>query len=139
MVPTDFQDPTSAVSIDAPRRFNDEPSVRKVLSVQWGGNGESRITPADRNDIADAVDAHDDSYRLLFPLHGAWGALSLGVDGTTLWLYTDGGAYIVGELVDPALARPRSVPASGTVDITALPPEQQQAIMTLLNARPKRK
>lgn len=104
-----------------------------ALVPQWGSSGESRIDEQDRDTVYDAVKACDPmEYRSLFPIHGAFGALSLGPDGLTLWLYTAGGAYIVGEMVNPETARPKSVPASGSVNISSLSPDLQDAVMKLL-------
>lgn len=110
-----------------------------VRTVQWSSGGESRIMDEDRDDIAASVDdCSPGAYKNLFPMHGSFGVLNLQGNGHTLWLFTGGGSYIAGELVHPDTARARSVPASGTVDISALPAEQQAAIMVLLGAK-KRK
>lgn len=108
-----------------------EQPAATIYTVQWNGNGESRVSQYDRDEICDAVESG--GARALFPLHGQYGAMSLGVDGFTLWLYAvGGGAFIAGEIVDKSSARPRAVPSSGTVDISSLAPEVQNAIMTLL-------
>ena len=111
-----------------------------IRTTQWSSGGESRISPEDRLAIDEAVDdCKVGEYRQLFPLHGAFGAMNLGIDGYTMWLYTSGGAFVAGELVHPDTARSKALPASGTVDLSSLPAEQQQAVMTLLNAAAKRK
>jgi hypothetical protein len=108
--------------------------------MQWSSGGECRISEDDRSSVSEAIDdCEPGKYRSLFPMHGPFGALQLHIDGHTVWLYTAGGAYIAGELVDPAVARARSLPASGTVDISSLPTDQQAAIMTLLQGSKKRK
>jgi hypothetical protein len=107
-----------------------------VLTIQWGSGGESRILEYERDELTEAVETARtaDDARRMFPVHGSFGALNVGVDQRTLWLYGQGGAYIVGDLIDKSLARPKSMPSGGTVDISSLPPEHQAAIMTLLKA-----
>lgn len=108
------------------------------LTVQWNSGGESRILKDDAEAICGAVDdCAPGEYRSLFPVHGSFGALSLDINGTTLWLYTQGGAYIVAELLDPTTVRPKSVPASGDVNISNLSSDEQAAIMRLLQSRRK--
>lgn len=104
------------------------------LVLQWGSGGEARIPDDDQRAMRDMVDGcRPGEYRSLFPVHGAWGALSLGIDNITVWLFASGGGpCIVGELVDPSRARPQGVPASGIVDIARLDPEVQAALMTIL-------
>jgi hypothetical protein len=111
----------------------DAPAQTKY-TIQWGANGESRIGTDERDEIADAFEVRG---KALFPLHGGYGALSLGVDGFTVWLYTAGGAFIAGEVVDEATARPRGVPASGTVEISSLPPDVQAAVALLIKRSKK--
>lgn len=103
------------------------------LTLQWGSGGESRIHEDECQAISDAVDrCRPGEYRTVFPVHGSWGALSLGIDGTTVWLYTSGGAFVAAELIDPATARPRGIPATGVVDVGKLAPDVQAAIAMLL-------
>lgn len=106
-----------------------------TLVVQWGSGGDCRFTPDDMETISEAVDdAKPGEYKALFPLHGPFGALNLGIDGRTLWLYTHGGAFIVGELVEPSQFRAKPN-APTTVDISKLSLEHQAAIHTLLNRK----
>lgn len=107
---------------------------RTQLVVQWGSGGESHIDATDRDALYDIIKGTaSDEMRFLFPVHGAYGSMSLGHDRFTLWLVPPGGKpCIAGELVEASTARPRQVPASGTVDISTLPPEAQLAVMTLL-------
>lgn len=122
----------------APAQQTNAPSP-DIRTVQWGSGGESRITDDDRSDIADAIDNMEPgTYRKLFPVHGAFGVISLGIDGHTLWLFAGGATYVAGELVDPALARPKALSASGTVDISTLGRQEQEAILTLLAAKRRR-
>lgn len=115
---------------------SDATPVAQRLVTQWSSSGESRVDESDRRAIDKAIDdTAPGEYRSVFPLHGSFGALNIGVDGFTMWLYTDGGAHIAGELVSTEVARARSVPASGTVNISALPADLQAAVMTLLNAK----
>lgn len=130
-----FSNPFVAPETVAPESHSNSLAAL-VRVVQWSSGGEARIGDDERQDIDEAVEnCKPGEYRTLFPMHGGFGALSIGVEGHTLWLYTNGGAFIVGELVNPATVRPRGVPASGTVNISSLPPDQQAAIMTLLNAK----
>ena len=105
------------------------PPQASPFTVQWSSNGECRIHEQERHDIADLFEERGPS---VFPIHGHWGALNLGHDGFTVWLYTAGGAYIAGEVVEKSRARARGIPASGTVEIGSLPPDVQEAIATLL-------
>jgi hypothetical protein len=123
---------------DSPDKQTNAPSP-PIRTVQWGSGGETRITENDREDISEAVDdTMPGTYRSLFPLHGAFGVISLGVDGHTLWLFQDGATYIAGELVDPSTARPKGLSSAGTVDISALGKAEQEAILTLLAAKRRR-
>lgn len=105
--------------------------------LQWSSNSESRIDQDTMDKVYDCVrnsaDPHD-----LFPMHLHFGDLSLDMDGYSVWMTVPGGRFLAGELIDESVARPRTVPASGSVDISKLGKEAQLAIMTLLRAADKR-
>lgn len=110
------------------------------LTVQWNSGGETHIPEDHRDEIRDIVDSQaPGTYKAIFPMYDSWGHLNLHRDGYTLMLYLGNAAYVVGELVDPRTARAKSLPASGTVDISRLPPEAQDAIMTLLQGAKRSK
>lgn len=112
-------------------------SFPELRILQWNTNGEARLSDADRQALSNAVEDWNPAapYRMLFPVHGQFGALALGIDGFSVFLYADSASFIVGELVHPSAARPANVPASGTVDISGLGAAEQEAIMTLLRAK----
>lgn len=125
---------SSAFHTDTPTPQGLEaPPPETKLALQWGSGGECRVHEDDCQAVCDAVDrCAPGNYRSVFPVHGSWGALSLGVDGRTVWLYTSAGAFIAGELVDPNFMRPRGLPANGQVDISKLTPDVQAAIAMLM-------
>lgn len=104
------------------------PVTTPVMTISWSSGGEARIQESDRDIIADAVEAG----KLSLPYHCAAGTLQLSLDGYTVWLYGAGGGYIAGEYVPRDTARPRALPATGTVDISRLEPQVQAALMQLL-------
>jgi hypothetical protein len=118
--------PTSTAAPVAP--------AQPTLVVQWGSGGEARLNVDDMDAISTGV-TEADNVRSIFPIHGSFGAINLGIDGRTMWLYTHGGAFIVGELVEPHMLRARPGVSTTAVDISRLPQDQQAAILTLLNAR----
>lgn len=132
MTDTNSDVPTDAIAPQAART----PARTPALTLSWGSGGEAHIAQSDMDRIADMVDGvSNGDYRSVFPVHGQWGTLVLDANRSTVWLHAKGAHYIAGELVDPTTARPRSLPASGVVNIGTLDPKVQEAVMTILRAQ----